>query len=180
MARTQSKAVRGAYGATEKIQKLIDLIKPLRTEYDNLIQVELNKPGGGSLKNFPNWEEFLRKKLNKTVAEIQKITSAVNYYNVRPTVKLVDARKELLAKLIDLDNAKVGTPAAYYELGEQAGYKPKFKFGKKQGSTAPPGSFKKLLSAPKKILARVDDVVKNLDNMSIDEIKRFRSGSSPH
>ena len=35
--------------------------------------------------------------------------------------------------------------------------------------TAPSGSFKNLLSIHKKVLNRVDDVIKNLDQMSIDE-----------
>jgi len=151
--------------------KFIDLVNPLKTEYENLVKTQLNKPGGGSLKDFPNWEEFLRKKLNKTVAEVKTITGLVDYHGVRPTVKLVDARKQLLDKLIDLDNKKPGTPTANYKLAEQAGYKPKFKEGRAVGNTAPPGSFKNLKTITQKVLARVDDVIANLENMSVDKIK---------
>jgi len=166
------RVVTKSYATAPKTQILIDLLTPLKTEYDNLIKIELNKPGGGSLKDFPSWEEFLRKKLNRTVAEVKTLTGVADYHGLRPTVKLVDARKQLLAKLIELDNKKPGTPAANYTLAEQAGYKPKFVLGKKQGSTAPPGSFKKLLSTQQKILNRVDDVIKNFENLPVDKIKR--------
>ena len=173
MPRTRKpRVVTKSYSIAPKTQKLIELLTPLKTEYDNLIQVELNKPGGGSFKDLPSWEEYLRKDLNRTTAEIKKITGSLEYHGLRPAVKLTDAKKQLLQKLIALDNAKPGTPAAYYELGEQAGYKPKFKFGVKQGSTAPPGSFKNLLSVEKKVLNRVDDVIKNFETMSVDAIKR--------
>ena len=68
MPRTRKpRVVTKSYAIAPKTQKLIDLLNPLKTEYDNLIKIELNKPGGGSLKDFSSWEEFLRKKLNKTV-----------------------------------------------------------------------------------------------------------------
>ena len=173
MPRTRKlRVVTKPYATAPKTQKLIELLTPLKTEYDNLIKIELNKPGGGSLKDFPSWEEFLRKKLNRTVAEVKTLTGVADYHELRPTVNLIDARKQLLAKLIELDNKKPGTPAANYTLAEQAGYKPKFALGKKQGSTAPPGSFKKLLSTQEKILRRADDVIANFENMSVDKIKR--------
>ena len=171
MAKIRPEAPR-AYPPRPETLKLINLLNPLKTEYDNLIKIELNKPGGGSLKDFPNWEEFLRKKLNKTVAEVKKIVAITDYHNVRPTVKIVDAKKELLDKLIELDNKKPGSPAPNYVLAEQAGYKTKFKDGKPSGNTSPPGSFKKLFSIEKKVLNRVDDVIANFGNMPVDKIKR--------
>ena len=171
MAKIRPKVTR-AYSARPETLKLIDLITPLKTEYDNLIKIELNKPGGGSLRDFSNWEEFLRKKLNRTVAEVKKITAVTDYYGIRPTVKLNDAKKQLLDKLIDLDNKKVATPTANYTLAEQAGYKIKFRNGRPEGNTAPPGSFKNLKTHTQKVLARVDDVIANLENMSVDKIKR--------
>ena len=169
MAKIRPKVTR-AYSARPETLKLIDLITPLKTEYDNLIKIELNKPGGGSLRDFSNWEEFLRKKLNRTVAEVKKITAVTDYYGIRPTVKLNDAKKQLLDKLIDLDNKKVATPTANYTLAEQAGYKIKFRNGRPEGNTAPPGSFKNLKTHTQKVLARVDDVIANLENMSVDKI----------
>ena len=172
MARFRAQLVKHPRTTSPETLKFIDLVNPLKTEYEKLIKIQLNKPGGGSLKDFPNWEEFLRKKLNKTVAEVKKIVAITDYHNVRPTVKIVDAKKELLDKLIELDNKKPGSPAPNYVLAEQAGYKTKFKDGKPSGNTSPPGSFKKLFSIEKKVLNRVDDVIANFGNMPVDKIKR--------
>lgn len=60
------------YPMSPATQALIDLIRPLKIEYDVLIQVELDKPGGGSLKDVPNFREFLGKRLNKTTREINQ------------------------------------------------------------------------------------------------------------
>ena len=46
------RVVTKSYSTAPKTQKLIDLLNPLKTEYDNLIKIELNKPGGGSLKDY--------------------------------------------------------------------------------------------------------------------------------
>ena len=81
------RVVTKSYATAPKTQILIDLLTPLKTEYDNLIKIELNKPGGGSLKDFPSWEEFLRKELNKTAAEVKKIAAAVDYYKMRPAYR---------------------------------------------------------------------------------------------
>ena len=166
------------YTLSPQTQALIDLVKPLKIEYDALIQVELDKPGGGSLKDVSSWEEFLRKRLDKTSREITIINDTIKYHGIRPKLLLTDAKKQLLQKLIKLDNEKPGRPSQHWKLGEQAGYpvraQTKLKGGKygAGGSTAPSGAFKNLKSLSQKVLDKVDDVIKNLDQMSIDELKR--------
>ena len=163
-----------SYTLTAEALALLELTRPLKIEYDALIRAELDKPGGGSLKNFLNFRDFLKTRLNKTTKEIIKLEDTLKYHGVRPKLLLADAKKQLLQKLIKLDNEKPGRPSQHWKLAEQAGYAARLKSGKHGagGSTAPSGSFKNLLSIEKKVLNRVDDVIKNLDQMSIDELKR--------
>ena len=172
MPRRYTKYTDSPYPLSSRAKELIELLSPHKKEYERLIQVELDKPGGGSLKDFPSWEEYLRKKLNKTTAEIQKITGVADYHGMRPEIKLSEARSTLLTKLIDIDNNKPDKPTSNYKLAEQAGYKIKFRDGKPQGHTAPPGSFKNLKNTTEKILTRVDDVIENFENLSVDKIKK--------
>ena len=61
MPRTKSKLVTRSYTTAPETQKLIELLTPLKTEYDNLIKIELNKPGGGSFKDFQAGKNFYEK-----------------------------------------------------------------------------------------------------------------------
>ena len=162
------------YPLSAATQALIDLTTPLKIEYDALIQAELDKPGGGSFKNFLNFREFLGKRLNKTTREIVKIEDTIKYHGIRPKLLLMNAKKQLLEKLIKLDNEKPGRPSQQWKLGEQAGYPVRSKGGEygAHGSSAPRGAFKNLKSVSQKVIDKVDDVIKNLDQLSIDEIKR--------
>ena len=104
------------YTLSPASQALIDLTTPLKIEYDNAILAELNKPGGGSLKGFLSWEAFLREKLNMTQKEIVKVKDTINYHDIKPKILLEDARKQLLQKLIKLENEKPGRSRQAWKL----------------------------------------------------------------
>ena len=55
---------RTAYGVTPKAQVLLDLITPVRQKYIDLKEAQINLPEGGTLKDFPNYEQFLIKEID--------------------------------------------------------------------------------------------------------------------
>ena len=51
-------------GKTPKVQEMLDLITPVRQKYIDLKQAQINLPEGGTLKDFPNYEQFLIKEID--------------------------------------------------------------------------------------------------------------------
>jgi len=152
-------------GKSPKTQVLLDLITPVRQKYIDLKQTQINLPEGGTLKNFPNYEQFLIKEIDsvKNTADAKKLISSTQYY-LDPPEKLSVSRKKLLDKLIDIENNKPGRSRAGHELAAQAGYV--YKPGGSM-TTAPSGSFKNLIDIKQKKLNRIDDVIRQLDSGQI-------------
>ena len=168
------KQKRGAYGPSPQTQANIDLITPVRQRYIDLKQAQINLPEGGTLKDFPNYERFLIQEIDsvKNIEDAKKLISSTQYY-LDPPEKLSDSRKKLLDKLIEIENNKPGRSRAGHELAIQAGYvyKKRTRPGSKTTS-APPGSFKNLITIEQKKLNRVDEVIRQLDagQISLDDI----------
>jgi hypothetical protein len=164
-------------GVTPKVQAMLDLITPVRQKYIDLKQAQIDLPEGGTLKNFPNYEQFLIQEIDsiKNTKDAKKLISSTRYYLDQPE-KLSVSRKKLLDKLIEIENNKPGKSRAGHELARQAGYVYKTRAAGKGVSesttTAPPGSFKNLISIEEKKLNRVDEVLRQLDAglISLDDI----------
>jgi len=163
-------------GVTPKVQKMLDLITPARQKYIDLKQAQIDLPEGGTLKDFPNYEQFLIKEIDsvKNIKDAKKLISSTRYY-LDPPETLSVSRKKLLDKLIDIENNKPGRSRAGHELAEQAGYRYKTRAGGKRvgkTTTAPPGSFKNLIDINQKKLNRIDEVIRQLDagQISLNDI----------
>jgi len=161
-------------GKTPKVQEMLDLITPVRQKYIDLKQTQINLPEGGTLKNFPNYEQFLIKEIDsvKNTTDAKKIISSTRYY-LDPPETLSVSRKKLLDKLIDIENNKPGRPRAGHEIANQAGYVYKTRrSGKGATTTAPSGSFKNLIDINQKKLNRIDEVIRQLDagQIPLDDI----------
>ena len=156
-------------GISPKVQEMLDLITPVRQKYIDLKQAQINLPEGGTLKDFPNYKQFLIQEIDsvKNIKDANKIISSTNYY-LDPPETLAVSRKKLLDKLIDIENNKPGRSRAGHELAVQAGYRIK----KGKDTTAPPGSFKNLINIEQKKLNRIDEVIKQLDagQIPLDDI----------
>jgi len=162
-------------GISPKVQEMLDLITPVRQKYIDLKQAQINLPEGGTLKDFPNYKQFLIQEIDsvKNIKDANKIISSTNYY-LDPPETLAVSRKKLLDKLIEIENNKPGRPRAGHEIANQAGYVYKTRrFGKSgKTTTAPPGSFKNLIDINQKKLNRIDEVIKQLDagEIPLDDI----------
>ena len=156
-------------GITPKVQEMLDLITPVRQKYIDLKQAQIDLPEGGTLKDFPSYEQFLIKEIDsvKNTKDAKKIISSTRYYLDQPE-KIATSRKKLLDKLIDIENNKLGRSRPGHELAVQAGYL--YKKGK--DTTAPAGSFKNLININQKKLNRIDEVITQLDagQISLDDI----------
>ncbi len=170
---------RTAYGIKPKTQVLLDLITPVRQKYIDLKEAQINDPKGGTLKDFPNYEQFLIKEIDsvKNTKDVKKLISSTRYYLDSPE-KLSDSRKRLLDNLIDIENKVIGRAKAGHELAVQAGYvyKKRSRPGAKT-TTAPPGSFKNLIDINQKKLNRIDDVIRQLDSGQIPLDDIIKEGS---
>ena len=142
------KEKRGGYGPSLQTQDNIDLITPVRQKYIDLKEAQINLPEGGTLKNFPNYERFLIQEIDsvKNIADAKKLIGSTKYY-LDPPEKLSVSRKKLLDNLIDIENKIIGRAKPGHELAAQAGYV--YKPGGSM-TTAPPGSFKNLISIDQK------------------------------
>ena len=158
-------------GITPKTKVLLDLITPARQKYIDLKQAQIDLPEGGTLKDFPNYKQFLINEIDsvKNMKDAEKLISGTKYY-LDPPETLAVSRKKLLDKLIDIENNKPGRSRPGHELAQQAGYR--YKTKKSKTTTAPPGSFKNLISIEQKKLNRIDEVIKQLDagQIPLDDI----------
>jgi len=148
---------------------LLDLITPARQKYIDLKQAQIDLPEGGTLKDFPNYEQFLIQEIDsvKNTKDVKKIISSTRYYLDQPETLAV-SRKKLLDKLIEIENNKPGRTRAGHEIAAQAGYV----YKKGETTTAPSGSFKNLISIKQKKLNRIDEVLRQLDagEIPLDDI----------
>jgi len=171
---------RTAYGVTPKTQVLLDLITPVRQKYIDLKEAQINNPKGGTLKDFPNYEQFLIKEIDsvKNTKDVKKLISSTRYYLDSPE-KLSESRKRLLDNLIDIENKVVGRARPGHELAVQAGYVYKTRRSGKSGktTTAPSGSFENLIDINQKKLNRIDDVIRQLDSGQIPLDDIIKEGS---
>jgi len=160
-------------GISPKVQEALDLITPVRQKYIDLKQAQINDPKGGTLKNFPNYENFLIREIDsvKNTADAKKLISRTQYY-LDPPEKLTTSRKKLLDNLIKIENEMPGRATPGYKLALQAGYVMKKTTKGSKTTTAPPGSFKNLLTVNDKKINRVDEVIRQLDSgqLTIDDI----------
>ena len=175
----KAKRVQKPYGVTSKVKEMLDLITPVRQKYIDLKEAQINLPEGGTLKDFPNYEQFLIKEIDsvKNTKDVKKLISSTRYY-LDPPEKLSDSRKRLLDNLIDVENNVIGRARPGHELAVQAGYvyKKRNRPGAKT-TTAPPGSFKNLIDINQKKLNRIDDVIKQLDSGQIPLDDIIKEGS---
>jgi|9_EtaG_2_1085328.scaffolds.fasta_scaffold08102_2 hypothetical protein len=160
-------------GISPKVQEALDLITPVRQKYIDLKEAQINDPKGGTLKNFPNYENFLIREIDsvKNTADAKKLISRTQYY-LDPPEKLTTSRKKLLDNLIKIENEMPGRATPGYKLALQAGYVFKKTTKGSKTTTAPPGSFKNLLTVNDKKINRVDEVIRQLDSgqLTIDDI----------
>jgi len=160
-------------GISPKVQAMLDLITPVRQKYIDLKEAQINDPKGGTLKNFLNYENFLIKEIDsvKNTADAKKLISSTRYYLEQPE-KLSTSKKRLLDNLIKIENKMPGRATPGYKLALQAGYVMKKTTKGSKTTTAPPGSFKNLLSVNDKKINRVDEVIRQLDSgqLTIDDI----------
>ena len=160
-------------GKSPKAQEALDLITPVRQKYINLKEAQINDPKGGTLKNFLNYENFLIKEIDsvKNTADAKKLISRTQYY-LDPPEKLTTSRKKLLDNLIKIENEMPGKATPGYKLALQAGYVMKKTTKGSKTTTAPPGSFKNLLTVNDKKINRIDEVIKQLDagQIPLDDI----------
>ena len=170
---------RTAYGLKPKTQVLLDLITPVRQKYIDLKEAQINLPEGGTLKDFPNYKQFLINEIDsvKNMKDAEKIISSTQYYLDSPETLAV-SRKKLLDNLIDIENKVEGRARPGHELANQAGYvyKKRSRPGSKT-TTAPPGSFKNLINIEQKKLNRIDDVIRQLDSGQIPLDDIIKEGS---
>ncbi len=152
-------------GISPKVQEALDLITPVRQKYIDLKEAQINDPKGGTLKNFPNYEQFLIKEIDsvKNTADAKKLISSTRYYLEQPE-KLSTSKKRLLDNLIKIENEVPGRATPGYKLALQAGYVMKKTTKGSKTTTAPPGSFKNLLTVNDKKINRIDEVIKQLDS----------------
>ena len=164
----------GYAGVTSKTQAMLDLITPVRQKYIDLREAQINDPKGGTLKGFPNYEQFVIQEIEsvKNTKDAKRIISGTKYYLDAPE-KLSSSRKKLLDNLIDIENNIIGRTKPGHELAVQAGYRIKIN----NDTTAPPGSFKNLIDTDKKILNRVDNVIGQLDSGQIPLDDIIKEGS---
>ena len=170
----------GKYSQSKKtlkpeVARDIELIRPVAKKYEELQDLAINNPKGGTLKDFPDYKNFLIQEIDsvKNIADANKIISRTSYHVDSPRTRS-EARKLLLDKLIEIENAKPGQSRAGFDLALQAGYRKKtrLKPGSSKTSTAPPGSFKNLLNNLQKQERRITQVFNDIDTgkISLDEI----------
>jgi hypothetical protein len=160
-------------GVSPKVQEALDLITPVRQKYIDLKQAQINNPKGGTLKNFPNYEQFLIQEIDsvKNIKDAKKIISSTQYY-LDPPEKLTTSKKKLLDKLIEIENKMPGKATPGYKLALQAGYVMKKTTKGSKTTTAPSGSFTNLLTVNDKKINRIDEVIRQIDSgqLTIDDI----------
>ena len=160
-------------GTTPKVQEMLDLITPVKQKYIDLKQAQIDLPEGGTLKDFPSYEQFLIQEIDsvKNTKDAKKIISSTRYYLDQPE-KLSDSKKKLLDKLIEIENKMPGRATPGYKLALQAGYVMKKTTKGSKTTTAPSGSFTNLLTVNDKKINRIDEVIRQLDSgqLTIDDI----------
>ena len=167
-------------GLKPEVVRGIKLIEPIIEEYEKLQDLEINDPKGGTLKDFPDFKTFVIEEIDsvKNIKDADKLLKSTEYHTGTPRKKS-EARKLLLDKLIEIENAKPGQSRPGFDLAIQAGYREKTRKpgGKKnpnpsKTSTAPSGSFKNLLNNIQKQERRITQVFNDIDagKISLDEI----------
>jgi len=162
-------------GLKEDVVRDIKLIEPVAKKYEKLQDLAINNPKGGTLKDFPDYKNFLIQEIDsvKNITDANKIISRTSYHVDTPRTRS-EARKLLLDNLIEIENAKPGQSRAGFDLAVQAGYREKNRKSGVKGktSTAPPGSFKNLLTNIQKQERRITQVFNDIDagKISLDEI----------
>ena len=167
-------------GLKPEVVRGIKLIEPVIKKYEEIQDLAINDPKGGTLKDFPDFKTFVIQEIDsvKNIKDADKLLKSTEYHTGKPRTRS-EARKLLLDKLIEIENAKPGQSRPGFDLAIQAGYREKTRKpgGKKnpnpsKTSTAPSGSFKNLLNNIQKQERRITQVFNDIDagKISLDEI----------
>ena len=167
-------------GLKPEVVRGIKLIEPVIKKYEEIQDLAINDPKGGTLKDFPDFKTFVIQEIDsvKNIKDANKLLKSTEYHTGTPRTRS-EARKLLLDKLIEIENAKPGQSRPGFDLAVQAGYRTKT--GKTQSkknpsgsrtTTAPSGSFKNLLNNIQKQERRITQVFNDIDagKISLDEI----------